>query len=108
MRPSLFRHCGTHCHGPCKAPPRVSQPWTARVAASNETGVVEVKAHGPAAGLHGVISQVHGQADEVAFDENAVISVADGPETVIRRRDVLSRDCRKLPTIPQILDGISQ
>ena len=76
-------------------------------AASTKIGVVEVQAYSPAAGLNGFIGQGHGQATEVAFDENAVISVADGPEMVIGRRDVLSRNCRKLPTIPQISNGIS-
>ena len=61
-------------------------------AASNEIGVVEVKAHGQAGALKGVIAQMHGQANQVVLDEDGVVNLANGPERVIRRRAILPRN----------------
>ena len=65
-----------------------------REAASNEIGVIELKAHGQGSRFNSVDTQVHGQKNRVPSDEDN-LSVAGGAEKVIGRRDVLPRNCRK-------------
>ena len=68
--------------------------------------MVEIKAHGPVDRLNGVITQMHGQANEVAFEKEGMVVTIDGSERLIGRLDVLPRNCRKFTSVLQIVRSV--